>query len=42
MAIAPTRPKPLVLIVLDGWGYKEDSAHNAIAAAKKPLLKISG
>ncbi len=36
MAIAPTRPKPLVLIVLDGWGYKEDSAHNAIAAAKKP------
>ncbi len=25
-----------VLIVLDGWGYREDSTHNAIAAAKTP------
>lgn len=25
-----------VLIVLDGWGYREDKAHNAVAAAKTP------
>ncbi len=29
-------PKPLVLIILDGWGYREDPHDNAIAAAKKP------
>lgn len=27
---------PLVLIILDGWGEREQSEHNAIAAAKKP------
>jgi 2,3-bisphosphoglycerate-independent phosphoglycerate mutase len=30
-------PKPLILIVLDGWGYREDPQYNAIAAAKKPV-----
>src|SRR3990167_8719412 len=30
-------PKPLVLIVLDGWGYREDTQYNAIAAARKPV-----
>ena len=29
-------PRPLVLIVMDGWGYREDPQHNAIAAAHKP------
>lgn len=29
-------PKPLVLIVLDGWGYREDPKYNAIHAARKP------
>ena len=29
-------PKPLVLIVLDGWGHREDTQYNAIAAARKP------
>jgi 2,3-bisphosphoglycerate-independent phosphoglycerate mutase len=29
-------PKPLVLIVLDGWGYREELDNNAIAAAHKP------
>ncbi len=29
-------PKPMVLIVLDGWGYSENPTHNAIAAARKP------
>ncbi|MEK7206804.1 MAG: 2,3-bisphosphoglycerate-independent phosphoglycerate mutase [Pseudomonadota bacterium] len=29
-------PKPLVLLILDGWGYRQDSQYNAIAAARKP------
>ena len=29
-------PKPMVLIVLDGWGFREDPKYNAIAAARKP------
>jgi 2,3-bisphosphoglycerate-independent phosphoglycerate mutase len=29
--------KPLALIVLDGWGYSEQTEHNAIAAANKPF-----
>lgn len=32
----PTRPKPLALIILDGWGYREEEKDNAIAAAHKP------
>lgn len=27
---------PLALIILDGWGYREDPSDNAIAAARKP------
>lgn len=46
--------KPTILIVLDGWGYREETENNAIAAAKTPyfdqlwktyphsLLKASG
>ncbi len=30
------RPKPLVLIILDGWGYAPASKANAISLAKKP------
>ncbi|HLB41438.1 MAG TPA: 2,3-bisphosphoglycerate-independent phosphoglycerate mutase [Gammaproteobacteria bacterium] len=30
------RPRPLVLIILDGWGYREDPTFNAIANAHKP------
>ena len=30
------RPKPIVLTVLDGWGYRADSKGNAIALARKP------
>ncbi len=29
-------PKPLVLVILDGWGYREQPEHNAIAAARTP------
>lgn len=31
-----TRPKPIVLIVLDGWGYRKDPEYNAIHSARKP------
>src|ERR1700752_920266 len=30
------RPKPIVLTVLDGWGYRADTKGNAIALARKP------
>ncbi|MFA6392554.1 MAG: 2,3-bisphosphoglycerate-independent phosphoglycerate mutase [Candidatus Paceibacterota bacterium] len=29
--------KQIALIVLDGWGYREDTKDNAIAEAKKPI-----
>src|SRR6202050_3057851 len=29
------RPKPLVLIILDGWGYRAETKANAIAMARK-------
>ena len=31
-----TRNLPLVLIILDGWGYREHKDHNAIACANTP------
>jgi 2,3-bisphosphoglycerate-independent phosphoglycerate mutase len=30
------RPKPLILVILDGWGYRPESKANAIALARKP------
>ncbi len=36
MSGAKTFPSPLVLIILDGWGYRVDPQYNAIAAARKP------
>jgi 2,3-bisphosphoglycerate-independent phosphoglycerate mutase len=30
------RPKPVVLTVLDGWGYSAETKGNAIALARKP------
>ena len=29
--------RPAVLIILDGWGYREEEAHNAIATARTPV-----
>ena len=29
---------PLVLCILDGWGYRHDDAHNAIRAADTPVM----
>jgi 2,3-bisphosphoglycerate-independent phosphoglycerate mutase len=31
-----SRPKPLVLVILDGWGYRAQTDANAIALARKP------
>ena len=31
------RPKPLILIILDGWGYAPPSKANAISLARKPV-----
>ncbi|MBD2099369.1 2,3-bisphosphoglycerate-independent phosphoglycerate mutase [Leptolyngbya sp. FACHB-261] len=36
MAQAPV--SPVVLIILDGWGYREETDGNAIAAAKTPVM----
>jgi 2,3-bisphosphoglycerate-independent phosphoglycerate mutase len=30
-------PKPVILIVLDGWGYRAETKANAIALARKPV-----
>src|SRR5450631_1330750 len=30
------RPKPLILTILDGWGYRAETKANAIALARKP------
>jgi 2,3-bisphosphoglycerate-independent phosphoglycerate mutase len=32
----PKRPKPIILTVLDGWGYRAETQGNAIALARKP------
>ena len=32
------RPKPLVLIILDGWGVAPDGEGNALTRAKTPNL----
>ena len=35
------RPKPVVLIILDGWGYRAERGDNAIALARTPnYLKL--
>lgn len=33
---AVSRPKPVLLLILDGWGHREDPADNAIAQATLP------
>lgn len=32
------RPKPVMLVVLDGWGWREEGADNAVAAAHTPAF----
>ena len=31
-----SRPKPVLLLILDGWGHRDDPADNAIAQARLP------
>jgi 2,3-bisphosphoglycerate-independent phosphoglycerate mutase len=31
-------PKPMVLLILDGWGYRENSQHNPIQNANTPTI----
>jgi 2,3-bisphosphoglycerate-independent phosphoglycerate mutase len=33
---AVSRPKPVLLLILDGWGHRDDPADNAIAQATLP------
>jgi 2,3-bisphosphoglycerate-independent phosphoglycerate mutase len=37
MNAMPVKHRPIVLIVLDGWGHLDDPKYNAIAAAKTPV-----
>ncbi len=30
------RPKPVLLLILDGWGYRQDTASNTLALARLP------
>ncbi len=32
----PTTPRPVMLAILDGWGWREDRADNAVALANTP------
>ncbi|MCC3456209.1 MULTISPECIES: 2,3-bisphosphoglycerate-independent phosphoglycerate mutase [unclassified Microcoleus] len=36
--MAQTSVSPVVLIILDGWGYREEKDGNAIALAKTPVM----
>ena len=35
-ATAPVRPKPVMLLILDGWGHREEVEDNALAQADLP------
>ncbi|NMG57190.1 hypothetical protein E1H12_01310, partial [Geitlerinema sp. P-1104] len=36
MSQAPV--SPVVLVILDGWGYREENTNNSIAAADTPVM----
>ena len=33
---APGRPRPAILCILDGWGFRPDARYNAILDARTP------
>jgi 2,3-bisphosphoglycerate-independent phosphoglycerate mutase len=35
-SMSMSRPKPVLLLILDGWGHRAEPAHNAIAQANCP------
>jgi 2,3-bisphosphoglycerate-independent phosphoglycerate mutase len=41
MAVAPKRPKPVVLAVIDGWGVAPHWGGNAVTLAKVPFMNKS-
>ena len=34
----PTMPRPVMLVILDGFGWREETADNAVAQARKPVF----
>ncbi|NJK35311.1 MAG: 2,3-bisphosphoglycerate-independent phosphoglycerate mutase [Oscillatoriales cyanobacterium SM2_2_1] len=36
--MTPSAVSPVVLVILDGWGYREETESNAIAAADTPIF----
>lgn len=36
---SPSRPRPVVLCILDGWGERAETEHNALALARLPNWK---
>lgn len=40
MSVA-VRPRPAVLCVLDGWGFREDHADNAVTRARAPVFRAA-
>src|SRR5262245_35794884 len=35
--MSTSRPKPLILCILDGWGHRSEKQDNALALAKLPV-----
>ena len=35
---APPPPKPVMLVILDGWGWREEAADNAVRQARTPAF----
>ena len=36
--MSATRPRPVMLVILDGWGWREDPADNAVRQARTPAF----
>ena len=34
----PSGPRPVMLVILDGFGWREETADNAVAQARKPTF----
>jgi 2,3-bisphosphoglycerate-independent phosphoglycerate mutase len=40
ISTVPIAKRPLVLTILDGWGYRPETANNAVALARKPTFDL--
>lgn len=36
--MSATRPRPVMLVILDGWGWRAEAADNAVAQARTPAF----